>query len=172
MLHRLFRSVATWPDRRGWCEVAILSLVALGLIAVIAYASGLMVWAPHFDNALIRLGRVMVLPALSEELVFRGLLMPARQDDEPPDTVKILWIALSVAAFTGWHVLEALTFLPGAHLFLKPAFLACASVLGAACAIMRYRTGSLWPCVLLHGLLVWLWQTGFGGPDVTRLLSA
>jgi predicted Abi (CAAX) family protease len=41
---------------------------------------------------------------------------------------------------------------------------------GTGCALMRYRTGSIWPAVILHGLLVWAWQVFFGGPDIERLL--
>lgn len=109
---------------------------------------------------------VMVVPAFTEELVFRGLLVPDKQETRRP----VLWIGLAVLAFMLWHVFEALILLPNAQLFLEPIFLLSAGVLGLACAIMRYRTGSLWPAVLLHGVLVWLWQTLFGGPDIAQLM--
>ena len=109
----------------------------------------------------------MVVPAFAEEWVFRGWLIPARGESTRP----ALWFAVGLLLFVAWHVVEALTFLPGAHLFLTVPFLACALVLGGACALMRYRTGSLWPAVALHGLTVFLWQALFGGPDVARLLS-
>ena len=59
---------------------------------------------------------------------------------------------------------EAVTFLKAAaKVFLRPDFLLCCAVLGLACAIMRYRTGSLWPAVLLHWAVVVVWQTWWGG---------
>lgn len=70
-----------------------------------------------------------------------------------------------------WHIVEALTFLPGARLFLTPGFLLSAAVLGAACAVLRYRTGSLWPAVALHGVVVLLWQMLFGGPGAAELIQ-
>ena len=113
----------------------------------------------------MRLLKVMAVPALSEEIVFRGLLTPGRGARRP-----VAGLIAAVALFALWHVIEALTFLPGAGLFLTPGFLACATVLGAACAWMRYDTGSLWPAVALHGVTVWLWQTLFAGPGVADLL--
>lgn len=100
------------------------------------------------------------VPALGEELVFRGLLIPGREENGKA------WraILLSTALFVGWHVLEALTFMQGAaHIFLRPDFLATTAVLGLACGVMRHRTGSLWPAVLLHWLEVAGWQIWFGG---------
>lgn len=82
------------------------------------------------------------------------------------------WLVGGVAVFVLWHVVEALTFLPGASLFFTPAFLLCAGVLGAACAVMRHRTGSLWPTVALHGVVVLLWQALFGGPSAAELMQA
>jgi predicted Abi (CAAX) family protease len=109
----------------------------------------------------------MVVPAFTEELVFRGLLIPSRGESARPG----LWLASGLMLFVAWHVVEALTFLPGAHLFLTVPFLGCALILGAVCAAMRYRTGSLWPAVVFHGLTVWLWQILFAGPDVAQLMK-
>lgn len=109
---------------------------------------------------------VMVVPAFTEELVFRGLMVPDREETRRP----VLWIGLAILVFVLWHVFEALVLLPNAQFFLHPAFLTSAGILGLACATMRYRTGSIWPAVLLHGLLVWLWQTLLGGPDIAQLI--
>ena len=48
-------------------------------------------------------------------------------------------------------------------MFLRPDFLASTAILGLACALMRWRTGSLWPAVALHGGFVVVWQTWLGG---------
>jgi predicted Abi (CAAX) family protease len=53
--------------------------------------------------------------------------------------------------------------------FLEPRFLLCAGFLGLACALMRYRTGSLWPAVAFHAVAVWAWQGFLGGPSMAEL---
>jgi len=87
------------------------------------------------------------------------LLVPARDEAARPWTS----IALSTVLYVAWHPLEALTFLPKATMFLRPDFLACTAILGLGCALMRWRTSSLWPAVLLHGGFVVVWQTWLGG---------
>jgi predicted Abi (CAAX) family protease len=137
------------------------------LIAAVAFPAGVAHWRPDFSSWPLRLAKVMLVPAFTEELVFRGLLIPARGEAAHP----VRWMASGLTLFVVWHVVEALTFLPGAHLFLTVPFLACALVLGVACTGMRYLTGSLWPAVVFHGFVVFAWQAIFGGPDVAQLLS-
>jgi predicted Abi (CAAX) family protease len=36
-------------------------------------------------------------------------------------------------------------------------------VLGLGCAVMKLKTGSVWPAVILHWVLVVVWQTWLGG---------
>ena len=158
---------ATWPDFTGWTKSLVIAAAGLGLVAAIGFCGGLLVWQPHVDGWPVRLLSVMFVPALSEEAVFRGLLIPTMGETKRP----VLWIGSGVAAFILWHVAEAKTFLPGAHLFLTPIFLACAGVLGLTCALIRYRSGSVWPCVLVHGLAVFAWQVFLGGPDVKALMG-
>ncbi len=102
---------------------------------------------------------MLFVPALGEEIPFRGLLIPSRDETRNP----WLAIAISTALYVAWHPLETLTFLPHATMFLRPDFLACTAILGLGCAVMRWRTGSLWPAVLLHGGFVVVWQTWLGG---------
>ncbi len=151
----------------GWAWCGMVAVVVLGLIAALAFPAGAIHWRPRLADWQLRLARVMVAPALAEELVFRGFLIPARGESHRPG----LWLVSGLVLFVVWHVVEALTFLPGAHLFLTVPFLVCALILGAGCALMRYRTGSLWPAVIFHGLTVWLWQVLFAGPDVAQLMK-
>ena len=169
MVNRLVSAFRTWPDAAGWGLCAAVSAVTLVGIAVMAGLTGLVRWQPDFAGWPLRLVMILLVPALSEELVFRGLLTPTRGKGAHDR----LWLVGGVTAFVLWHVVEALTFLPGAaHLFLRPDFLVCAAMLGTACAAMRYRTGSLWPAVLLHGLVVFVWQVALGGPGFARLMTA
>lgn len=166
MLRRLKRALLTWPDMNGWRLCGCIAGLSLLLIGVIAGFGGLLTWQPRFTGWLLRLPGVMCVPAFTEELVFRGLLIPDQGETRRP----VLWIGLAILIFIGWHVFEVRVLLPGATLFLRPVFLLCAGILGTGCALMRYRTGSIWPAVILHGLLVWTWQVFFGGPDIERLL--
>lgn len=166
MFKRLISSLVTWPSRQGWADCVVPGLAALAAIAAVAFTNGFVAWRPDMAK-LLHLPVILVIPAFTEELLFRGAL-PARGETQRP----VLWLSLGVLVFTLWHVVEALTFLPSARLFLHPAFLACAAALGLACALMRYRTGSLWPGVLFHALVVWLWQGFLAGPGVAELLRA
>ena len=166
MIRRLKRSLLIWPNANGWAQCLYIGALSLLLIAIIAGFGGLLVWQPRLDGWPLRLISVMCVPAFSEELFFRGLLVPDRGEVRQP----IIWITLAILIFVAWHIFEALVLLPGARLFLSPLFLLCAGILGTACALMRYQTGSIWPAVILHGLLVWTWQVFFGGPDIAQLL--
>lgn len=163
---RLKRAVITWPTAAEWGQCAVVSAAILILIGLVAWASGLVQWHPRTYGWPLRLVSVMAIPAFSEELIFRGLLIPTRGESRHPAR----WIAFGLSAFVLWHVVEATAFLPGAGLFLSPGFLLCAVLLGGGCALMRYRTGSLWPAALLHSLLVFTWQTWLNGPAIADLL--
>jgi len=165
ILSRLKSALLTWPTVREWTISSAIYCGATIAIATIAFAFGLICWQPRLGGWYLRLS-VFVIPAFTEELLFRGLMIPGR--DEGQGIVRA--IAFGTLAFVLWHVVEAITVLPGARLFLHPAFLLCAGLLGLACAVTRYRTGSLWPAVLFHGVIVFAWQVLFGGPTVAELL--
>lgn len=112
-----------------------------------------------------RLASTLFIPALGEEAAFRGLFVPDRAAARRP------WLALLTVtvAFTLWHGVETLFLRHAASIFLRPDFLACATILGLVCGLMRWRTGSLWPGVLLHWSAVFVWQTWLGGPGLQAL---
>ena len=133
------------------------------VIGAIGGLSGLLELRPawHWTSLL-----AFLVPGFTEELIFRGFL-PSRGDRHR----SLLWLTVSVVTFTLWHIVEALTFLPGARLFLTPGFLLAAATLGLACGIMRFRTGSLWPAVIFHGAVVLGWTSLFGGPTLAELTT-
>lgn len=159
--------MTTWPDRAGWWFCFQISAASLALIAAIGFSTGYYrLGVVNLDGMPLRLLSVIVVPALGEEAVFRGLLLPDAAETRRP----MLWLIGSTLVYSAWHVVEALTFMPkAAPIFTRPDFLAITFVLGLACALMRRRTGSLWPAVALHWLLVTLWQTFLGAPTLAQL---
>lgn len=165
LVSRLKSALTTWPKAGAWAACLAIYCVATVAIAAVAFAFGLSHWRPRFENWPAGLS-VFFVPAFTEELVFRGILIPGRDEGRAAHRA----IAFGTLAFVLWHVIEATLILPRAGLFLHPAFLFCAGLLGLACAITRYRTGSLWPPILFHGTIVLAWQFLFGGPKVAELL--
>ncbi|MET3663451.1 CPBP family glutamic-type intramembrane protease [Caulobacter sp. 1776] len=158
--HRLTTSLRTLPNARGWLFCLAVSAVTLATMAAIGFATGLYRLQPTEPGLAPRLLVVFFVPALGEELPFRGLLTPG------PDETRRPWleIAVSTVLYTLWHVVEALTFLKSAAgVFLRPDFLLCCAMLGLGCAATKRKTGSIWPAVLLHWALVVVWQTWLGG---------
>ena len=148
------------PDKRGWRSVGLELAWALPLLLIVAHATGLaLLQSPPAPGTVAMLGAsLLVMPALLEELLFRGLVIPR-------EGRKAKWIAFSVILFVLWHPLQVITFgPPWAGSFLNPGFLAVVGILGLALARMYAATGSLWPSILTHWLVVLGWKTLFGGP--------
>ncbi len=158
---RLARSLITWPDARGWRFSVGIGAVTLAAIGAVGFSGGLYGIHRAVTAGLpLRLVTVLIAPAFGEEAAFRGLLIPGRGETARPAGA----IAVATGVFTLWHVAEAETFLrAAAPMFLRPDFLACAAILGLGCGILRWRTGSLWPGVAMHWLMVTIWQTWLGG---------
>jgi predicted Abi (CAAX) family protease len=169
LLDRAWTSLTTWPTARGWGLAVVVGAAALALELAIGLRGGFLRPAPADWSVLAwSLPLAVFVPALGEELVFRGLLVPGREAGGRATTA----ILLSTAAFVGWHVFEGLTFMRAAALiFLRADFLATTAVLGLSCAVLRHRTGSLWPAVLLHWLEVAGWQIWFGGGMAAKALG-
>jgi uncharacterized protein len=148
------------PRRSDWRRTALELAWAVPVLLVVACFGGLIRWVePPDATGFWRLAAVLfIAPALGEELLFRGLLIPRRSPD-------IRSILLSTAAFMLWHPLQAWTIgPPWAAAFLDPWFLAAVAVLGLALGRIYAATGSLWPCVATHWLVVLNWKTFLGGP--------
>ena len=156
---RLRDAILTLPTPAGWGFCAMTALIGGAALYALATATGVAVLRPSDADPLLLALTALFVPALGEELFFRGVLVPRRGESSR----WIIWIAGSLLAFVLWHVVEAWTVAPGAHLFMTPQFLACAAVLGATCTVIRYETGSVWPAIIFHAAVVWGWQLWFGG---------
>lgn len=159
---RAWRALATRPRGADVRDLALAAALFAAFAAIVGAWDGLLNWSPLPAPQLALLAlRAFVVPALGEEFLFRALLVPARSEAPRP----ALWIAVSCTLFTLWHVIET-TFLPGsAAAFLRADFLALAAALGLLCALLRWRSGSIWTAVALHWAAVVVWQGWFGGPS-------
>ena len=163
---RLWRAVVSVPDPAGLRFSVGIGGLTLTAMAVVGFASGLYhLGAPNVAGLPLRLISVVFIPSLGEEAAFRGLLVPDRSETSRP----FVPIAAATAVFTAWHMVETLFLRHAAPIFLRADFLTCAAILGAGCAVIRWRTTSLWPAVALHWLAVVAWQTWLGGPPIEAL---
>lgn len=98
----------------------------------------------------------LLLPALCEEVVFRGPLLR-----RPTPAA----MALSLATYLAWHPLAAMVFRPGLlPLFTDPAFLGLTALLGALATALTVGLKSLAPAVALHWIAVAGWIVLWGPP--------
>lgn len=156
------RALETWPDAGRWQSAFAIALPAIAIIALSGYLGGWLSFHPVSDlpAALIAAAILFFVPALAEELVFRGLLLS--------------WFAafsqrlgnwLSIALFVLWHPFQALTFgPPWSAIFLQPSFLFATFILGIVLTHIRIVSQSLWPVILIHWLLALVWKLLLGGP--------
>ncbi len=165
-LTRLITSFRTLPGRAGWVFTALVGLPTLLAMALIGLTTGLYHLSVGDLAALpLTMLTVLFVPAIGEEAVFRAVMVPGRETTNPAPA-----IAISTLLYVLWHPLEGFTFLPGARdLFARPDFLLVTGLLGLACAATRWRTGSIWPAVLLHWAAVVIWKTWLGGPALDSL---
>lgn len=147
------------PPRGAWRETALLALAYLALAAPLAWGADLVTWgapAPWWRLAILPL-----VPALLEETLWRGALLPARS--RRPWLAALPQLALYVAA----HPLYGATLRPAADgVFADPVFLLLALLLGAACTWLTLRHRSLWPAVALHAAVVIGWGLAGGLPPL------
>ena len=106
---------------------------------------------------------LFVQPALVEEIVFRGLLLPRDYRSLPRGRlVAIAFVALVLYVVS--HPINARLFRPQVlGLFESPAYLAITTLLGLACTATYLISRSLWPSVAIHWLTVVLWIWLLGG---------
>ena len=150
----------TIPGRSGWGRAGLELGWAVPLMLVVAHFGGLIrIQSPPDAITMLGLAATLFLaPALGEELLFRGLLIPRGRPT-------VAAMALSALLFALWHPLQALTFgPPWAGAFLDPWFLVAVAILGIVLARIYAATRSLWPCVLVHWLVVLGWKALLGGP--------
>ena len=138
------------PDMRAAIEALLLFLlvIAAGYWAattgvleprtVVSRGELLPIWLSAF-----------MVPALSEELIFRGWLRKGLP----------LAAVASLIGYILWHPAQVWLHLPfGRPEFVDPRFLSLVAWLGLACTLSRLRSGSIWPAVIIHWGVVVVWM--------------
>jgi predicted Abi (CAAX) family protease len=164
-LNDLRKAILTRPDARTWGACALVYLLFLTCAAPIGLLSGLLrAGAPHLSATEMIAAGVLLLgrPALVEEIVFRGLLLPR----DPRSIRRGRVVAVAAAAlivYVGAHPLNALLTWPASLVvFGNPVYLLLTTFLGIACTAAYWISRSIWPPVVMHWVtvIVWLWLLG------------
>lgn len=165
LIERTLTAATAVPNATTW----LLSLVLLGSYAIIAIPfgvwQGLLVWEPIRDWKVIVTATLIafIFPSVFEELLFRVLWLPHLSEGAASTTVWV-WGLASLGVFIVSHPLNAVVFFPSRRAtFFDPVFLILAGLLGGICSVAYVQSGSLWPPVVLHWLIVVIWLLLLGG---------
>jgi predicted Abi (CAAX) family protease len=159
--HRLIPAFLRLPSTEAWLYSAVLLFVytlislpigiKLGFLKVEILSS----WKTAVRVLLV----AFIAPSLVEEIFFRVLLLPNSTEVVSP-AVRWFFVCLSLVIFVGYHPLNVLA---GCGTFRNPVFLFLAALLGIICTSAYLQSGSLWPPVILHWLIVVVWLLVLGG---------
>ena len=158
-------ALTTMPGWRTWRTCALVYLAFLVCAAPLGLAAGLL--RPGVADLrpaqFVTTGVLIFLqPALVEELVFRGLLLPRDTKSMPGNRV-VLVAGIALVVYVASHPLSAWLFRPQVFaLFSSPAYLTLATLLGLTCTVTYFISRSIWPPVVVHWLSVvtWIWLLG------------
>lgn len=153
------------PTSTDWL-IAIAALLGYSAIALpVGFSQGFLrrqIWTASRRRYLSTGLKLLLLPALVEEFVFRVLLLPYPQ--AATWQMWSLWAIFGIFLFVVYHPLNAKTFYkPGHPTFSDRRFLILSGLLGLACTITYGFTGSLLLITLIHWLVVLVWLFGLGG---------
>jgi predicted Abi (CAAX) family protease len=159
-------AVTMLPTRDAWTRCALLYVLFLVCAVPVGLVSGLLQPGMPDLSPAAALGVALTLvirPALIEELIFRGLLLPRRSDALSRPRLYAT-IAGALLVFVAAHPLNALLFWPAVvGLFTNPAYLTLAALLGLTCTAAYLSSGSIWPPVAIHWVTVTVWILWLGG---------
>jgi predicted Abi (CAAX) family protease len=159
---RLRTGLTTWPNRRAWLVSLWVFLVYAVLAWGFGFGSGLYRYDPQLDHSLLRVAIIaFFVPAIGEEMFFRGAIVPTGMETENAFPQMVLALAI----FLAWHPFNAWLFFPEVlPLFSDWRFLTVTAMLGIACTYLWRTTGSLWPSIGLHWVAVIIWKAFLGAP--------
>ena len=106
---------------------------------------------------------LFIQPALFEEIVFRGLLLPREVRSMPRSRLAVV-AGLALAVYVASHPLNAWLFRPQVlSLFSSAPYLVLTTLLGLTCTATYWISRSIWPSVFIHWLTVVVWIGLLGG---------
>jgi predicted Abi (CAAX) family protease len=165
LLNRILASLKI-PTQQDWLVLGT-TLLLYSIIAIpIGLKSGflqLQIWSTTYLDKSLLILRCLFLPAISEELFFRVLLLPHPIEITNWLTWALLAL-LSLILFIIYHPVNAKFFFRQAYTtFFNRVFLFLAALLGIACTIAYVLTGSLFVIVMIHWVVVVVWLMFFEG---------
>jgi predicted Abi (CAAX) family protease len=115
------------------------------------------------DRWWLRAPLLLAMPALVEELIFRVALLPHPLEGVAAGPV-LGWSAVSLGLFVAYHPLAArLWYRRARRTFDDARFLVPCALLGVVTTIAYEGSGSLWPPLVIHWLVVLGWLRFLGG---------
>jgi predicted Abi (CAAX) family protease len=165
-LRALANGLLAWPTGYAWLISLLVMLLYGGAALWVGLRSGLIKQRRNVQTTSERIligARLLLHPALVEEVIFRGLLLP------PPSNVSfttdvVFWFSLSLLSFILAHPLNGHLLRRNArHVFTNPTFLTLAGLLGLCASVLYWISASLWPPIILHWMVVYVWLTNYGG---------
>ncbi|TFH32148.1 MAG: CPBP family intramembrane metalloprotease [Anaerolineales bacterium] len=165
-IYALILGLLAWPHVDEWLFCGLAALL-FGLFARwFGLRSGLIKkekTALSSGQRIVFGVRVFLHPALVEESIFRGLLLPSPASESLTPAVAT-WYLVSLLLFIGAHPLNGFLLRKSARrVFTNPAFITLAGLLGLFASAMYAYSGSLWPPILFHGVMVYTWLVHYGG---------
>lgn len=162
---RIIAAFSTFPDLEGW----LLTAALLGFYTLIALPLGLKLKfinvevQKSWSKVAIAMVTNFFFPGLSEEFFFRVLLLP--YPNETVSTVELfLWGSIGLVLFILYHPFEGFTYAKAQKkTMINPVFLSLAALLGITCTIAYLQTGSIWPSVVIHWIVVVVWRLCLSG---------
>lgn len=155
------------PNLGEW-KIALGILLGYGVLATaIGFSQGWLqvkLWSASKKHYILLAGRSFFVPALLAEWVFRVLLLPYPRAGVTGQ-MWLTWAIVSLVLFVAYSAIRARTVAKQhrASTRLHPIFLTLTGLLGIACTLAYWLTGSLLLITLIHWVVVMVWLTLFGG---------
>ena len=170
-LDDLRRAFTTLPAARTWLTCASVYAIFLVVAAPIGLVSGLLrPDMPHlaWQNGILTAVLIFIQPALLEEVLFRGLMLPRERRSLTRRRV-VLVAAAALTLYVASHPLNARLFRPEMlGVFASPVYLVLVTLLGLACTATYFISRSIWPPVAIHWMTVMMWLWFLGGGALLR----
>jgi predicted Abi (CAAX) family protease len=158
-----WRTPATWE---AWLFAAVLLGIYSLVTLPVAFRVGFTQVSPaklSLKDRIWVIAIALVMPSIFEEVVFRVFMLPHPGEGATTEE-QWIWGAIALIIFVLSHPLNSYTFFPASRAtFLQPIFLLAAGFLGAVCSLSYLQSGSLWPPVVIHWIVVVIWLLVLGG---------